>query len=495
MTKFALPALSQGEGWQFTIQIHTDQCGGKIKLGAPAPAEAPMQIQLRPDGGFSQTHGVCNRFQPGPDTNLSNFAVMNGSCCISSVMVPFRKGHEYTVRMYPNTGPNMYSVFMSADGGRFVPIAIDYYYTHEAKSDDITDLYTEANEIDFTISPAAVTAPMPADAPRSPKIFFVGPARECTDLQAAAFMVQAGDMVLVDDDYYHKGSLILPFSGEAGLPIIFKGIAKEGKRPVIDGEFEIFAVEASGHYTIFEGFEVKNAAKAGICHHSHKLEIRDCVIHECLMGILSDQDIGMGDCEIDRCELYDNGHEMYSHQIYMATDDARFPGSVIKIHDCHIHDALGGNNIKSRAYRNEIYNNRVTNAFYHNMELIGPDPEFNPMDCTQLPHNSDVWDNYFENSRWYQCRCGGDGTGDSHGTFRFINNTFVSNFNESEEEFRVFRFMFGIRRVEAYGNTFIYQCKRPSSLYRDVNAVWAEGEDCGNRLCGCEPFNTFQDAE
>jgi hypothetical protein len=39
---------------------------------------------------------------------------------------------------------------------------------------------------------------------------------------------------------------------------------------------------------------------------------------------------------------------------------------------CYLHDQNGGNNIKSRAERNEIYYNWVSGGFYGEIELIGP---------------------------------------------------------------------------------------------------------------------------
>ena len=40
---------------------------------------------------------------------------------------------------------------------------------------------------------------------------------------------------------------------------------------------------------------------------------------------------------------------------------------------CYVHDGNGGNNVKSRAERNEIYYNWIEGAVYHELELIGPD--------------------------------------------------------------------------------------------------------------------------
>ena len=57
----------------------------------------------------------------------------------------------------------------------------------------------------------------------------------------------------------------------------------------------------------------------------------------------------------------------------MATDETAYPGAVFRMQHCYVHDANGGNNVKSRAERNEIYYNWIEGAYYHELELIGPD--------------------------------------------------------------------------------------------------------------------------
>ncbi len=48
-----------------------------------------------------------------------------------------------------------------------------------------------------------------------------------------------------------------------------------------------------------------------------------------------------------------------AHQIYMATDESAHPGSVFRMQFCYMHDGAGGNNVKSRSERNEIYYNWI----------------------------------------------------------------------------------------------------------------------------------------
>jgi hypothetical protein len=43
----------------------------------------------------------------------------------------------------------------------------------------------------------------------------------------------------------------------------------------------------------------------------------------------------------------------------MATDQTAYPGAVFRMQHSYVHDANGGNNVKSRAERNEIYYNWI----------------------------------------------------------------------------------------------------------------------------------------
>jgi hypothetical protein len=242
------------------------------------------------------------------------------------------------------------------------------------------------------------------------------------------------------------------------------------------GTDDLFTVELSGHNFVFEGFEVVGSTKAAICHHADNVIIRDCVIHNSPMGILSDQDIGMGNVLVEYCEVHHCGNGMYSHQLYMATDEIRYPGSVSRIQYCYVHDANGGNNIKSRAERNEIYYNWLENPHHHNMELIGPDPDYNPADEDLAREDSDVVGNVLISSKWYQVRLGGDGTGQTNGRYRFVNNTFLCNYPSDQlEPFSHIRVMFGIESIEMHNNLFYNLNENRAPMYHEDRAEWATG--------------------
>src|SRR6185503_6192119 len=77
---------------------------------------------------------------------------------------------------------------------------------------------------------------------------------------------------------------------------------------------------------------------------------------------------------LEYVEVHHCGGGTGDHQIYMASDEVAHPGAVFRMQYCYVHDANGGNSVKSRAERNEIYYNWIEGALYHELELIGPDP-------------------------------------------------------------------------------------------------------------------------
>jgi hypothetical protein len=209
---------------------------------------------------------------------------------------------------------------------------------------------------------------------------------------------------------------------------VIRGLLIGGNRPVISGGSDgvhfrtdyPYAGPGADHYT-FEGFEVTGATNRGIFHQSKDLILRDVVVHHCQHGILG-ADQGSGSCLLEYSEVYACGSGQTYHQIYMATDEVNNPGSVFRMQFCYLHDGAGGNNVKSRAERNEIFYNWIEGAYYHELELVGPDggDEGNPR---LKREDSDVVGNVLwkrtkpagDTEYFNVTRIGGDGTGETHG--------------------------------------------------------------------------------
>jgi len=205
----------------------------------------------------------------------------------------------------------------------------------------------------------------------------VGPSRQYKTLQQVTGLLLPGDTVLVDGDAVYTGGVVFSRPGTAQQRIVIRGVRINGIRPVIDGgtngvTFMTASPNAADHYTL-EGFDVRNASFRGIYHQADDLILRDVVIHGCNNGLMG-ADNGSGSLLLEYAEIYGCGSGTQAHQIYMATDESTHPGSVFRMQFCYMHDGAGGNNVKSRAERNEIYYNWIEGAYYHELELIGPDP-------------------------------------------------------------------------------------------------------------------------
>lgn len=306
----------------------------------------------------------------------------------------------------------------------------------------------------------------------------VGPSRPDTSLQMVAGLLNPGDTVLVDGDHTYPGGLTFRRPGEADRRIVVKGVRINNRRPVISGvnangdvvhfrTDDPFSGPGADHYT-FEGFEVTGATNRGIFQQGDDNLFRDLLVHHCMHGILG-ADQGSGSCTLEYSELYANGSGDRYHQVYMATDEVHYPGSVFRMRFCYIHDGAGGNNVKSRAERNEIFYNWIEGAYYHELELIGPDGG-DAGDTRLKREDSDVLGNVlFKKRNFAVARIGGDGTGESHGRYRFVNNTVVCSTSA------VFRIFDSLESVEMHNNVFFRLDGGAVQVTRTVEAAWTEG--------------------
>ncbi|MFO0658229.1 MAG: hypothetical protein U0165_00120 [Polyangiaceae bacterium] len=206
-----------------------------------------------------------------------------------------------------------------------------------------------------------------------------------------------------------------------------RGVAVNGQRPILQGvgtaQYHDMIVLLYANNFVFEGFEIigdGNPDHFGIIHKADNVTIRDVVVHGVAGQGLLGTDSESGSLTLEKSEFYGNGSDLYNHQIYMATDETMYPGSVFRMQYCYVHDGTGGNNVKSRAERNEIYYNWIEGAFYHEPDVILTGKTFA---CLR---RSDVVGNVLvKHQEWRIARIGGDGTGNTSGRYRFVNNTMV----------------------------------------------------------------------
>lgn len=292
--------------------------------------------------------------------------------------------------------------------------------------------------------------------------------RQLDELPALA----PGDVVELESGAVYDGGIRFDDPGTAAMPIVVRGVGS-GPRPAIVGGDN--TIEAAADHYVFESLDISGGARRCFFHHADDVTIRDTVVHDCARQGILGADNDSGSLLLEGVEVHHSGGGTFDHQIYMATDEVAHPGSVFRMQHCWIHDANGGNNVKSRAERNEIYFNWIEGAYYHELELIGPDPAGGVAEGVAR-EDSDVVGNVFvkrgDNEAFAVVRFGGDGTGQSLGRYRFAFNTVVVAPGSGAAVFRLFS---GLESVEMHGNVFAMRGGGPVNLLREVEAEWTAG--------------------
>ena len=319
----------------------------------------------------------------------------------------------------------------------------------------------------------------------------VGPTRAYLTLDQLldAEDLEPGDLVEIDGDVVYPGGVIIEAAdgGSPGNPVTFRGIRVNGQRPHFFGGANN-TLENQANHVVFESFEISGegdpdtGTRRCFFHHSHDVVLRDFHVHDCpRQGILgADQD--SGSLTIEYSEVTNIGGDSRDHAIYMATDEVAYPGAVFRLQYSYVHDSHfdanddGGNLIKSRAERNEIYYNWLEGAYYHELELIGPDPFGAQGGWSEglAREDSDIVGNVILHTEPFGAilRFGGDATGQSFGRYRFVNNTVIRTGAGSATVFRLFD---GIGALEAHNNVLWNAGPDALRVIREVEAIWAGG--------------------
>ena len=298
------------------------------------------------------------------------------------------------------------------------------------------------------------------------RTYAVGPGRTYPDLKAVAPLLKPGDRVEVDGNATYAGGLVLREPGSPGAKITLVGKREEGRRPVIASGVTTIEI-AADHYVI-EGFEITGGSSRCLFHHAHDVTVRDTVIHGCAQHGVLGADDDTGSLTLSYVEVHHAGRGEGAHPIYMATDEEAHPGSVFRMEHCYVHDGIGGNSVKSRAERNEIYSNWIEGGLYHELELIGPDGASRK----RAREDSDVVGNVIQKlGRGNAIRVGGDGTGATNGRYRFVNNTIVLG-RDARAAFRLFD---GLECIEMHNNVIAREGGGPVRVVAAEEARWVAG--------------------
>ncbi len=297
--------------------------------------------------------------------------------------------------------------------------------------------------------------------------YAVGPSRALKTLQALPVTLQPGDVVELDGNATYPGGVIFRGDGTAGSKVTIRGIKVDGKRPIISGSAA--GIELRGKHYVLESIEVTGSTAACIRHKSDDITIRDFVVHDCAHDGLIGNDDESGSLLLEHSEFFGSGQDQTWHQIYMTTAQDAYPGSVFRMQHCYVHDGRGGNNVKTRSERNEIYYNWIEGSHYHNLELIGADKD----PPTPTREDSDVVGNVIVGNgseKWHLVRVGGDkAPAETSGRYRFVNNTFVAVNGTAS----ILRLSFRVDTVELHNNAFIRAGAGP--LFYTNEVEWVSG--------------------
>ncbi len=313
-------------------------------------------------------------------------------------------------------------------------------------------------------------------------VFEVGPGTEFADLTVLLnnTTLAADDIVLLRGDAsYGSVRIRSQHGGEPGRPVVIIGVDVNGNAPRFEGGTNTVHNQAS--YIEFENIEISGGSFRCFFHQGTGVVLRRIFIHDCPgNGILgADQD--SGSLTVENSAVVNAGADGRFHAIYMATDQVKYPGSVFRLQFSFVSDSQfgtgeGGNLIKSRAERNEIYYNWLENGFYHELELIGPDPAGVADGWTEslVREDSDIVGNVILHTSDFGSilRLGGDATGQTFGRYRFVNNTVVRTGGGQATVFRLFD---GLESLEASNNVFFNSGSSALRIVREVEADWSTG--------------------
>jgi hypothetical protein len=297
--------------------------------------------------------------------------------------------------------------------------------------------------------------------------YHVGPARAITQLTDLPSL-DPGDLVLVDGDATYDGGVVIEGEG-----VTVRGVPVAGRRPVIAGGTNTIEVRGTDH--VLEALDITGGSFRCLYHHAADVVVRDTVVHDCPAHGILGADNDSGSLTLQRVEVHSSGAGTQHHQIYMATDENAHPGSVFRMEHSWVHDGTGGNNVKSRAERNEIVGNWIEGAVYHELELIGPDPGGGSVPAG-VREDSDVVGNVLRKTGTFAVtRVGGDGTGDTDGRYRFAFNTILTQPGGGA----VFRIFDGIDSLEMHGNVLHGDGGAAVNVVRDIESDWVAGRTIG----------------
>ena len=272
---------------------------------------------------------------------------------------------------------------------------------------------------------------MVATAQLSAAVYQLSPASDLTRVPP----LRAGDVVELASGTY-KQVARWPCAGTPESPVIIRGVGPT--RPIFDatgcavtGERTIprACLQTDGVNVVVEHLEFTNArngdngsgfrASSPVDAVTATVMLRDCVIHDCDMGVQSD---GGHHLIIDGCNISKNGSPKnlgYSHNLYLFSRWATIRGS-------WIHDSAGGYNIKTRCHYVELFYNLISDSAEGEVDLVNSDLTEQPNSNAVMIGNVVVSKQRLPGANKTRFLRFGDESKAHRGTLYAFHNTFIA---------------------------------------------------------------------
>jgi MYXO-CTERM domain-containing protein len=318
--------------------------------------------------------------------------------------------------------------------------------------------------------------------------YAVGPSRTYKTLQDIQALVQPGDSVELDGDatypagvWFHAAQ-----SGTADQKITIRGLRVNGRRPVISGSGTgalagIGMVLGGDHY-VLESVELTGATGTCLLPKADDVTIRDVLIHDCAGNGVALSEANTGSVLLEYSEVHHCAGTVFSFNVFAASDFATHPGAVFRMQHCYIHDAIQGNNVRSRAERSEIYYNWIEapGPGAVDLQLLGLPAGADPQPAHE---DADVVGNVVISGTYPGFAFylgGGFGEDGSNGRYRLVNNTIV--LNAASPNSRLFRIIARVDSIEVDDNAFYLTNGSTSAALLDTSPDGSDTSPAGARI-------------
>ena len=203
-------------------------------------------------------------------------------------------------------------------------------------------------------TPQAVPEPQ-RDNVAGPLTLEVGPSKKIRTIAQAAKIARSGDTIIVEPAVYAGDVAVF---NQDRLTIRAAGGRARLNANGASAEGKAIWVIRGGSITVenfeFVGARVANQNGAGIRFEKGRLVLRNCLFRDNENGILTASDKA-AELEIENTEFDRNGTVAgYGHQLYAGQIAS------LKVTGSYFHNAVGGHLLKSRAAKNIVMYNRLT---------------------------------------------------------------------------------------------------------------------------------------